>query len=260
MEIKSKTSIKDKLSKIKARYIFAKREILPLSLLFMITILSLTFLIYPNLISGKFLPDRMIINITTENTIGGFITHIPSIFALITPIFFAAVVYWIFSFIPNSFISIRYKRSFEFLYGLKTIILAMLFVFHLLVILYNLKIDMPNTLITMPFFAILMVYVGLWTYRARKDFFLGIRTPWTMRLTEVWTKTNRLGGILFILTGIVYLSAIFFTNLLYYILLVPLAIIIVVVNVYSKMLYEKELKKIPKDNLDKAKKAVALKK
>lgn len=48
---------------------------------------------------------------------------------------------------------------------------------------------------------ILMVVGGI-LGRVRKNFFLGIRTPWTMRNDEVWDRTHRLGGKLFMLAGL----------------------------------------------------------
>jgi len=34
-----------------------------------------------------------------------------------------------------------------------------------------------------------------------KNFFVGIRTPWTLASDEVWLRTHRLGGKLFVLAG-----------------------------------------------------------
>ena len=48
---------------------------------------------------------------------------------------------------------------------------------------------------------ILMVVGGI-LGRVRKNFFLGIRTPWTMRNDEVWDRTHRLGGKMFMLAGL----------------------------------------------------------
>lgn len=247
--------MKETIKDFSNRYLFAKREIIPLTLILATTVLSIFYLL--NL---QLLPERMFINITTENTVGGFIAHIPTIAALITPVIFAFMIYWVFSFIPNSFIQVKYERSLGFLYGLKTIILTMVFVFHVLAIVFNLGIDLNNTLITVPMFSMLMIYVGFWVYRAKQDWFLGIRTPWTMRLTTVWQKTNRLGGLLLILTGLVYFVAILYTDMLFYVLFIPLAATVIITQVYSKYIYNQEIKKIPEKNLEFAKKMLKAKK
>jgi uncharacterized membrane protein len=41
-----------------------------------------------------------------------------------------------------------------------------------------------------------------------RNFFIGIRTPWTIASEEVWLRTHRLGGWLFVLAGlVVFVSA-----------------------------------------------------
>jgi uncharacterized membrane protein len=35
-----------------------------------------------------------------------------------------------------------------------------------------------------------------------KNFFIGIKTPWTLSNEKVWDRTHRLGGILFVLGGL----------------------------------------------------------
>ena len=39
--------------------------------------------------------------------------------------------------------------------------------------------------------------------KLRKNFFIGIRTPWTLASDAVWERTHRLGGRLFMLAGLV---------------------------------------------------------
>ena len=39
----------------------------------------------------------------------------------------------------------------------------------------------------------------------RKNFFIGIRTPWTLASDEVWARTHRLGGYLFVIAGVAML-------------------------------------------------------
>ncbi|HRF60445.1 MAG TPA: SdpI family protein [Fimbriimonadaceae bacterium] len=38
--------------------------------------------------------------------------------------------------------------------------------------------------------------------RTRRNFFVGIRTPWTLASDEVWTRTHRFGGRLMFATGV----------------------------------------------------------
>ncbi|MEN7342319.1 MAG: SdpI family protein [Pseudomonadota bacterium] len=48
----------------------------------------------------------------------------------------------------------------------------------------------------------LFIVLGNYMGRLRKNFFIGIRTPWTLASDEVWARTHRLGGYLFVIAGI----------------------------------------------------------
>jgi uncharacterized membrane protein len=49
---------------------------------------------------------------------------------------------------------------------------------------------------------LLFMVMGNVLGKVRKNFFLGIRTPWTLASDEVWAKTHRLGGWCFVIAGI----------------------------------------------------------
>ena len=50
---------------------------------------------------------------------------------------------------------------------------------------------------------LLFVIIGNYLGKVRKNFFIGIRTPWTLASDEVWNRTHRIGGRLFILSGVI---------------------------------------------------------
>jgi uncharacterized membrane protein len=52
--------------------------------------------------------------------------------------------------------------------------------------------------------ALLMV-IGNFMGKFRKNFFVGIRTPWTLTSDVVWERTHRLAGWLFVLAGLVWI-------------------------------------------------------
>jgi uncharacterized membrane protein len=49
---------------------------------------------------------------------------------------------------------------------------------------------------------LLIMVIGNFLGKVRKNFFLGIRTPWTLASDEVWAKTHRLGGWCFVIAGL----------------------------------------------------------
>jgi uncharacterized membrane protein len=60
----------------------------------------------------------------------------------------------------------------------------------------------------MPLFVgALFVVVGGLLGKIRPNWFVGIRTPWTLSSKAAWTRTHRLGGWLFLVTGLATLGA-----------------------------------------------------
>jgi uncharacterized membrane protein len=54
---------------------------------------------------------------------------------------------------------------------------------------------------------ILLVLIGNLLPRARPNWFIGIRTPWTLSSDRVWEKTHRVGGRAFVAGGLAILTA-----------------------------------------------------
>lgn len=48
-----------------------------------------------------------------------------------------------------------------------------------------------------------LVIAGNLMGKLTRNFFVGIRTPWTLASDEVWLRTHRLGGKILVLAGIV---------------------------------------------------------
>ncbi len=52
---------------------------------------------------------------------------------------------------------------------------------------------------------ILLIFLGNLMPKIPKNFFIGIRTPWSLSSDEVWFKTHRVGGYCFVMGGILML-------------------------------------------------------
>lgn len=48
----------------------------------------------------------------------------------------------------------------------------------------------------------LFVVLGNYLPKFRRNFFVGIRTPWTLADEDVWFRTHRFGGVLFVIAGV----------------------------------------------------------
>lgn len=82
----------------------------------------------------------------------------------------------------------------------------------------------------------LFIIIGNFLGKTRKNFFIGIRTPWTLASDEVWIRTHRLGGWVFVACGGVLLGSSFFAASPWFLLAVALCAALVPV-VYSFIAY-----------------------
>jgi uncharacterized membrane protein len=70
----------------------------------------------------------------------------------------------------------------------------------------------------------LFVMIGNYLGRVQPNWFLGIRTPWTLSSDTVWRKTHRLGAWVFVIAGVLFMVTAFVPGARS---AVPLAVIVV---------------------------------
>lgn len=84
----------------------------------------------------------------------------------------------------------------------------------------------------------LLIVLGNFFGKLPKNFFIGIRTPWTLASDEVWGRTHRLAGITFVIAGVLVLLSVPF-RVTHWLLPAAIAIAAVVPVVYSFLLYRR---------------------
>jgi len=126
------------------------------------------------------------------------------------------------------------------------ILIAFLFYIDLAMIFANLGYLVNMGYVIMPAIAVIIFYAGVLMQSSNRNWFIGVRTPWTLSSETVWDKTNRLGGILFKVYALILLVSAFLLerldNYFIFILLGPIIAITVFLVVYSYAEYEKENK------------------
>jgi uncharacterized membrane protein len=86
----------------------------------------------------------------------------------------------------------------------------------------------------------LFIIVGNYLGKVSKNFFIGIRTPWTLASDGVWARTHRVGGWLFVMAGIAIISSAGGpAPVLPIVLLVPICSAAVISVAYSYFVYRK---------------------
>ena len=91
---------------------------------------------------------------------------------------------------------------------------------------------------------LLMIILGNYFGKLKRNWFVGIRTPWSLSSENVWNRTHRLGGRLFMIWGLALIMSPWLAPTLAFIILFGGIIVIMSwVMIYSYLLYKKEQKK-----------------
>jgi len=127
-------------------------------------------------------------------------------------------------------------------YGFIIVFLLFFFYLHVLTIIFNLGYVLNMTFFLIPAFAVMFYYMGMMVSKAKRNYFIGIRTPWTLASDTVWDKTHALGGKLFKIAAIISLAGIFFGQYAIWFMMAPVMLAAIVTTLYSYLEFRKEVK------------------
>ena len=110
-------------------------------------------------------------------------------------------------------------------------------------LLYNLGVMFDMGRMVMPGLGLMFLGIGSILPKAKQNYMVGIRTPWTLSSEKVWKKTHSLGGKLFMLSGAVTILAVLLPSLWGFIVAIgSILLSSLVMMVYSWMEYKREQK------------------
>jgi uncharacterized membrane protein len=114
-------------------------------------------------------------------------------------------------------------------------------VYHALTPIWNLGYDNFDIgMAIMPAICLFFIFLGALMRRAKRNFFIGIRTPWTLSSDTVWEKTHALGSKLFIAAGILSLLTLPLGEYWFWAFMILVLIAAIIPIVYSYVLWKRE--------------------
>ncbi|MDD1662628.1 MAG: SdpI family protein [Methanomicrobiales archaeon] len=199
-------------------------------------ILVLTFAV--GIIAYPFMPDLMATHWGFSGEVNGYMPKIWGLF--LVPVISAGLALLLL-FIPRLDPLRENIEKVRETYEL-FIIVMLLFLLYLqvLTITWNLGIRFNITQLLSPAMAALFYACGILIGKAKRNWFIGIRTPWTLSSDRVWDKTHAIGGRLFKIAGVLALGGILLPGLAWLFLLGPVLLISVYLVVYSYLEFRKE--------------------
>lgn len=133
----------------------------------------------------------------------------------------------------------KFRKYFDWFIIL--IFLFLLYIF-LLTIFWSLGSRFNMMRVLAPAFAVLFFYAGVLIENSKRNWSIGIRTPWTISSENVWDKTHKIGGKLFKASAVFSFFGLFFPDYAIRLLLVPVIFSAVFCFVYSYFEFKKENK------------------
>jgi uncharacterized membrane protein len=96
------------------------------------------------------------------------------------------------------------------------------------------------TYMLLPVVGLLFIGIGYMMGKAKRNFFIGIRTPWTLSSDTVWDETHKFGAKMFMIAGVVTIVSAFLGKFGVWLLLAAILTAAFVPIVYSYILWRRE--------------------
>jgi len=204
-----------------------------------LSIIVLSFIIA--VCSYPYMPEKMAIHWNTKGNVDSYGSRFEGLFFL--P-FLLAGLFLLFMAIPK-IDPMKYNIEDFRKYYDNFIVLFFIFLLsvYLWSILWNFGVEIRINAVIPVGVGILFFYIGILLENAKRNWFIGIRTPWTLSSEDVWNRTHKIGGKLFKVLGLVVIFGIFFQKYVLFFFLVPLLLVAGYLVVYSYFEYQKEIQK-----------------
>lgn len=205
----------------------------------LIAIVLLPF-VYIALIWNK-LPEKIPVHWNFEGEIDRYGEKIE---ILLIPILLPLLFYVIFLVIPKIDPKKKLNKMGNKLQTLKFLLTTLMSGLALFIIYSSQSKTSASPNIIFLFVGVLYVVLGNYFKTIKTNYFIGIRTPWTLESESIWKETHLLGGKLWLIGGLmVIISALFLEEKLNSVVfLIITGIITVVPAVYSFLLFKRENK------------------
>jgi uncharacterized membrane protein len=155
------------------------------------------------------------------------------------------ILYLVFLFMPYIDPKKDQYAAFASVYhNFKDLIIAFLFIVYFLTGMNGLgyRVDIGFYMPIMV--GVLFIFIGLLMRQVKSNWFMGVRTPWTMSSETVWEKTNKLSSWVFAISGLFIAATVFVAAQAKTILFIlAIAFMVLALPIYSYILYSREKNK-----------------
>lgn len=161
---------------------------------------------------------------------------------ILIPILTSLLIYLIFLVVPYIDPKKQIQKMGKKYDSLKWIITTFMSVLALFIIYTAKNQSMANPNYILLLFGVLFIIFGNYFKTIKANYFIGIRTPWTLENENVWKETHKLGGKIWFAGGLLIIlsSLIFDEQTNFIIFMTIIAVMVLVPVVYSYLLFKKQ--------------------
>lgn len=132
---------------------------------------------------------------------------------------------------------VGFRKEYNLIFVILMLFLGLFFVLSLV---WNLGYEFNFAPIAVLAVAVLLYAMGWLLPKMKRNWFMGIRTPWTLSSDTVWEKTHKQGGRVFRAAGILALISLAFPGKEIWIAIAPLMLAVIWTFIYSYLAFRKE--------------------
>ena len=211
-------------------------KITGLAVLFLIVLsFALSIYYYPQM------PERMAVHWNISGQADGYMSKFWGIFLLPLVITGMAALFMVIPRIDP--LKANIKEFIGYYYGFIILILLFMISVHFYVILWNLGLTISPMFVFPLGIGIIFFYLGILLEKCKRNWFIGIRTPWTLSSDVVWNKTHKIGGKLFKIAGIISLFGLLVPDYAFFLVFISIVSVSIFTIIYSYIEYQKLPKK-----------------
>lgn len=205
------------------------------------TYLFILFVVVASFSAGAYLypdlPDKMASHWNVKGEVDGYMPKFWGVFLMPLVAFGIFVLFLILPKIDP--LKENYKKFRKYFDGFITLIVLFLLYIHVISLYWNLGGRFNMSQLMSPAVAVLLYYAGILIQHAKRNWFVGIRTPWTLSSDKVWEETHAVGAKLFKASAIIALLGLVFPDKAIFFMAVPAIFSAIYTFVFSYFSFRK---------------------
>jgi len=200
-----------------------KKDILPIIIIIIALILGIQ--LYPKL------PDLVPSHWNSQGQIDSWSSKNFLVFFM--PLL-ALAIYLLMTFMPRIDPLRKNYEKFSKVYFLFKVLLSLFFIaLYLFMLAAAFGFKMNIIYFILPVFSLFFIAIGVMLPKIKRNWFIGIRTPWTIHSDAVWNDTHSFSSKIFVISGIISFLGIFFPKYAFAVFMTAILTAAIISIVYS---------------------------